>query len=123
VRLRAEPRSLDGFVPGGEVSTDSSREGFLELRYRSCRAKDSEHLSAGRRVDCQPYLSVGSYPGHVFCRALPKGICAATLESVGREADGAVTGDQTASCEAPSVPAGSSDGEHTEVIGRYGRAL
>ena len=40
------------------------------------------------------------------------------------EAHGAATGGQPASCEAPSVPAGGSDGEHTvEITGRSGPAL
>ena len=105
------------------MPTDASREGFLELGYGSRRAKDSEHLGARRGLHRQPYLPAGSHPGYVCCGALPKGVGAATLKSVRREAHGAATGGQAASCEAPSVPAGGSDGEHTEVIGRSGLAL
>ncbi len=118
-----EPCSSDGFGPGNTVSTDASRKGFLELGYSIRRAKDSEHLGARWGLHRQPYLPAGSHPGYIPCGALPKGVGAATLKSVRHEADDAVTGGKAASCEAPSVPAGGSNGEHTGVIGRSGLAL
>jgi hypothetical protein len=50
VRPRDEPRSSDGFLPGGAASTDASQEGFLQHGRRNGRAKDSEHVSARRAL-------------------------------------------------------------------------
>ena len=52
-------------------------QGLFEPGCRSRRAKDSERLSAGRRLYRQPYFPADSHPGYVFCRTLPVGIGAA----------------------------------------------
>jgi hypothetical protein len=92
-------------------------EGLLEPGYRGRRAKDPEHLSSGRRLQCQPYSPPGSHLGYVLCRALPVGAGAPTLEPVGHEAHNAAADDEAAAGKSPAVPAGGSEGEHTVLVG------
>jgi hypothetical protein len=61
------------------VAVAAELQGLLEPGSRSSRAKDSERLSAGRRLDHQPYFPAHPHTRYVFCRGLPVSVGAPTL--------------------------------------------